>query len=1219
MRFQSTIALAVLPLLTLFSSAAALLAAPSDRKGSIFESSLRGARDAIDASRLAEAEEYIERALLRDPKSPQAWRLRADWAEKSERKDDLVHALHQELRLRRIQKGKPGELKAIEARILALDPLAPRVFALRDRFLSELLKLAAQYEKEGRPHSAIRTWRQALGLEPDLTEATTGIERVSAQPDPSLAASAKPKDLLADVSREWIREHDAKHKEWKTRAKLERDNYVTQTNAGYEVLVRTGEAMEQMSRFYRTFFQYQADKTKGGVPRIDVLIFKNREEYLSLGSNPPEWSGGIFTGGSVETYVGAGGFAEMVTTLFHEAAHQFVSLATSATGWLNEGLASFFEGTRILANGTVIMNMPANHRLFPLVARLERGWMSGPDDGLDPNNPNQEPTTAPTWQTVLENKYGWGPPWYAPTWGVVYFLYNYQDPGDGRFVYRAAFREFINSSSGRAGEGAVRNFEKVVLDNPSKPSPGYEPSTKFRLPRDCDELNEIYKDWMIRLAEEQSGKLEVERPFLEWARYALKRGEFDVAFEHFERGLLATPHDVELLEAFALHLLDNENNSDRASRILLDALVVLENQETVDAKRVSDIDRLLDRADPKRATASRLREELAKAADELVSGYLSHELPTMAAEMAARLGTELALPALFDRYEEALRKGGAPPERWQLAYNEENLDGFAAAGGKTWMPYGAELVAGFGEATPDDYDYDFLAYDKVSSGDFSFEAEVHAEPDRSTFCGLVFGRKAAQTFHALIFYPGHAANDELQRIERGGALHLSTFFGADASKIWMTQNIDTTRKGWRRFRVDVIGSMVDVWYDGDLVMRHDFDSADVLRGGFGLVTGKGTCRFRNVKYLARERGDLAGAVQRKLLIEKFSKAAGSGPLFGSWKGKVPPELQVARFAKGGFESFAALGPVPKLLVFWTIEQNQVIRIDHWLKSLSFQYAPAGLEIVSIATFADDAKLDEYLKGRDFPGHVAVDHKVPHVQGRGDTFTAYAVKSFPYLVLLDIDDVAVWQGDPVFVANHEWQPGEETVFDNAISALVERRNCVALKTWRDQWMAKGARALEAGDFDGALPGLKAALDLSVRAADVARAQRFVAAVAAAAADASVEPAARFLIDWAAKIERPLTKQNLATLVALAGSASAKDFDAVVKKLEAARSKIGKGDPWPELEKLAASLHAHGGWFVVSLRADFAAAERERDLDAVRSVIDTARLRPARWLVEDLATD
>ena len=87
----------------------------------------------------------------------------------------------------------------------------------------------------------------------------------------------------------------------------------------------------------------------------------------------------------------------MTRTLFHEAAHQFVSLATNAAGWLNEGLASFFEGCRILSNGTVLMNMPANHRLFPLVDRMEVGWMSSVDDGFDPADPSgSTPTKAPT-------------------------------------------------------------------------------------------------------------------------------------------------------------------------------------------------------------------------------------------------------------------------------------------------------------------------------------------------------------------------------------------------------------------------------------------------------------------------------------------------------------------------------------------------------------------------------------------------------------------------------------------------------------------------------------------------------------------------------------------------------------------------------------------------------------------------------------------------------
>ena len=119
--------------------------------------------------------------------------------------------------------------------------------------------------------------------------------------------------------------------------------------------------------------------------------------------------------------------------------------------------------------------LPANHRLFPLVTRMDRGWMSSASDGIDPSDPSSSsPEKAPTFRIVLENQYQWGPPWYAPTWGVVYFLYNYQDPIDGRYVYRAAFREFIDKSGGRMGEGAVENFEEVVLQNPTPEIEGVE-------------------------------------------------------------------------------------------------------------------------------------------------------------------------------------------------------------------------------------------------------------------------------------------------------------------------------------------------------------------------------------------------------------------------------------------------------------------------------------------------------------------------------------------------------------------------------------------------------------------------------------------------------------------------------------------------------------------------------------------------------------------------
>ena len=51
---------------------------------------------------------------------------------------------------------------------------------------------------------------------------------------------------LGPRGREWIAEHDAEHLDWKDRARAKRENYTTYTNAGYEVLIRTAEAMEQM-------------------------------------------------------------------------------------------------------------------------------------------------------------------------------------------------------------------------------------------------------------------------------------------------------------------------------------------------------------------------------------------------------------------------------------------------------------------------------------------------------------------------------------------------------------------------------------------------------------------------------------------------------------------------------------------------------------------------------------------------------------------------------------------------------------------------------------------------------------------------------------------------------------------------------------------------------------------------------------------------------------
>lgn len=1213
-------------ILSFLCASIALLALPAFIEGAgIFEHSLKAGRAALEADRLGEAEEHIERALLRDPKSAAAWQLRAAWAEKKQDNDELVYALHQELRLRRAQKAPSSETKALSARITSIDPIAAELFKLRDKHLDKLLKIALAYEKDGRPHSAIRAFRQLLSIEPESPEAEAAIERISARPDPSLAETARPKDLLADVSVDWIRDHDEKHTEWKTRAKMVRDNYVTQTDAGYEVLVRTAEAMEQMNRFYRRFFHYADDVEKGGVPRIDVLIFKNRDEYLKLGSGPPvDWSGGQFTGGSVETYIGEGGFEEMTTTLFHEAAHQFVSLATSASGWLNEGLASFFEGTRILANGTVVMNMPANHRLFPLVKRMNVGWMADHLDGLDPKNTSQEPEKAPTFGIVLANKYAWGPPWYAPTWGVVFFLYNYQDPADGRFVYRSAFREFINRSSG-VGEGAIRNFEEIVLANPQKATAGYDGKSDVELPKTTEELDVVWKKWMNALADEQSGKLDIKRPYLEWARCALLRGENEIASEHFEKGLISSPDDVPLLEAFATHLLENEKNPDRASKLALQALVVLEHAEKKDDKSIDRVEDLLGRCDPKRAESKRLLKDIAKSALDITQRYADNGFPLMAMDMASRLGTELQVPELFAIFEKAARDSGKSVARWQLAYNEQDLKGWAAASGQdVWTPYGMELVGHLGKYDPENFDYSFMTYDKVTSGDFSFEVEVSAQRKENVFCGIVFGRKSAQTFHQLVLYPGHEADPTSGKIARADKIAFATMFGSDASKEWQAEDLGPGRQGWHKLRVDVTGMLVDIWVDDEYVTTQEFESPDVLRGSFGLITGCGTCRFRNLRFQARDRYDLGASIERKIRIGEIQRKTGSGARNGRWLGKLPPFFALPSWLKGepcfGFQE---LGSKPKLLVFFSIEQNEKIRIDEWLMDLEKRTRDIDLEIIALAHYQDAAALPAYLTTHPFPGRVGVDRKSSDAGIMGDWFEGYFIPKWkmPRLVLLDVDDLVEWEGNPQLVAGKPWQVGEPTYFDDPLESFIQKRKLRELKAFRENWNTRTKLALEAGDFDAALPELKKALTLSNRASEVAQAQRFWNAVRASsqnagrlAADvtaANAEPALKILIEWSTRMDTPLGRDVMTQFSKALNSQSVKDWDSALKKIDAVKPKLSKGDPTAALTALNSELAKLSGRFVVELRSELAEALAAGNVDLAKRLVEEARRRPARW--------
>ena len=1223
-----------MPRLPIWFLAFAALALPTvpdaSGQGSIFEFSLRSAADALDEGKLDDAAVHIRRALERDPKSPDAWALRARWAEAISDRDELVYALHKEYGLLVSQGEKRRALKPKQERLVALDPQAAELFSLRDKFVDRLRSVAEQYEKERRPHSAIRVYQQMLALDPELGDAQAAIERISAQPDPSLAETAKPKDLLEGISQEWIREFDAEHSEWDDRAKMERDNYNTYTDAGYEVLVRSAEAMEQMNAFYRQFFRYGTDEHPGSVPRIDLNIFKNRDEYLTLGIGPPvEWSGGHFTGGAVETYIGDTGFEGMVGTLFHEAAHQFVSLATTAAGWLNEGLASFFEGCRILNNGTVIMNLPANHRLFPLVERLERGWMKSHDDGIDPSNASATPTTAPTLEIIIENKYAWGPPWYAPTWGFVFFLYNYQDPADGRFIYRAAFQEFIDASGGRVGEGAVENFEEVILKNPQRPTKGLPRTEALKLPRTVAELNEVWKEWLIALADEQTGRVVVDKPYYDWAMYAIERRELDVATEHFEKGLVQSPFDIDLLTAFAEHLADRRKNKDRAVKLVMTALRVAESAERVDKRRVRELESMLSKWDPKRSTLARIMEELQERATAIVDGYLDGGLPLMAMAISSRLGNDLDIPGMYDRFEQAARSSGKSISLWQLAYNEENLKGWAAAGTDVWVPYGAELLSRFGDYAEDAYLFNFLTCEKVTSGDFSMELDLYAERGEVNFCGLVFGRKGDQTFHSVILHPGRLASSS--KPERGGYLDLTSFFGGGSHEVWRHNPVDTSQRGWHKLRLDVVGSLADIWWDDEYVVTHDFGSVDVLRGSFGLITGPGNARYRNVRFLSYNPRDPTARIERDLRMEGMERESGGGAIGGSYLRKQPPFPTVWTWLQGGRTSFDQLGPVPQLMVFWSIEQNEALPIDRWLKHLAKKYRDVGLSMMLIGAYADADKITEYLTDHTFPGAVAIDRQPVVTGGYGQTFDTYSIGKFslPRLILLDIDGTVVWEGDPGFEHGIAWKPGMETYLDKPLDDLVKRRDLRSAQRWVKGWQTKGGPALSLGDFDEALPLLKQAAALPRDALPmVGEAQAWMRALVNAAENAEVtaerlrdegaEAAIPLLIDWAERIDVEIGTREKSAVRRLAQSSNTSAWNKVTSQVVKSRSKMKPGKEWEAVDALIETLDGKQDRFSTELLAELRAAKDARDLESARWSIDQAELLPSRWLVYWLAS-
>jgi tetratricopeptide (TPR) repeat protein len=993
--------------------------APAAPPAGFLASYLQEARGRRDAGDLPAARLAAERALERDPNSVEALELLAEVAVRLADLDAAVHALHRWLDVDQArQRGKATpERKAIGDRLAPLDAEAATWGKLQAEYARSLADLGKEYRRKKDLLGALDVFQHLLAVAPDHPDALQALKEIRSKGGREVAVEDvyAGTDPTGGMDEAQLAAMDRAHADWEKAYTDESENYAYRTNAGFLVLKTSRIAMEQMNQFYRRFFRFMEDG--GNTPKIEIRIFKSRDEYLKLGQGPPvEWSAGHFVGNAVETYAGGVSGKESVRdmygTLFHEAAHQFVSLTCPmAPGWLNEAFASFFEGCVILSNGMVKWNRAPAGRLMPLAARMERGWMAAVDEAAAGGG-TAEPERAPTFRMVVEGKYAWGPPWYAPTWGVVYFLYNFRAP-DGRLVYRDALHEFYRSFRRAQPQDPAAHFEQLVLAaSPLSPA------------KTLAELDPIWRAWILRLRDVETGAVKTGGELVAWAKAATQRGEHALAVEFLEDAHERDPADEEALWLLAGALEKDKKRGSEAAAALRKFRRALAAKDRKDDPRDAEAQKRIDRLDPLVLRYRKLKQTIAEKGLALARGYEARQLPTMALEIARRMTAAYSVPEALAYYAELAGRTGKSLARWRVAYDESSLAGWSGGDG-AFQAYGKLVratVARDGERVVTRE----LTADVTFDADFSLSAEIQVpeEPGKpgsfqGDLAGLCFGRKGDQRFHAVLLHPK-------------GFLDVSSNRGG----VWEVHDHRSLPVGgaWHELRIDVTGRQLDVYFDGLYVRSLEFPDPSVVRGGFGLLCGPGAAQFRNVRILGRDPFDPAARIEREVAMQRVLADPGKRTP-GSFAGFAPPELAGLQFVRGPAQTLAELRGRPVMLVFWTPAQDRVIPCTAWLQSALARGLPRGLAAIVVcdgATKADE--LLAYLGEKDLPGaSVAIDAEWRTYE---DFFVKAGFFGLPRVLLIDRKGVVTFEGDPGLRRGEEWRASDgETFVDGPLDKLL----------------------------------------------------------------------------------------------------------------------------------------------------------------------------------------
>lgn len=338
--------------------------------------------------------------------------------------------------------GRGKGFRILRNELAEADPLSNRRVGFFKKLKRYFAECAGRLIEDGHNDQALDVLERAEWLltEPGDEELRATLEELrTAKEDVDLDAAGDKERIDGDRP---LVHYESKH-------------YVLDCNLEEDVTKLVGETMDNIFESYVKIY-LDGDATRVPMQKAKIRIHGSWDLMVQNwpGQEPTPGLGGWWSPseGQVTCYdtrTRSGSLDEMLGTLFHEASHQFMTVLSSRGGrspaWLNEGTASFFEGSRALQDGSVVWPDAAIGRLRSLMYFLS-----------NPGGP------TPAQVVGFDQPGSYAGEYYCFGWGLVYFLQEYEDPDTLAYVWRPYYQEYLQTITTKGG-ASRELFDKVFL------------------------------------------------------------------------------------------------------------------------------------------------------------------------------------------------------------------------------------------------------------------------------------------------------------------------------------------------------------------------------------------------------------------------------------------------------------------------------------------------------------------------------------------------------------------------------------------------------------------------------------------------------------------------------------------------------------------------------------------------------------------------------------